>query len=371
MLDILHTESSLGWGGQEIRILLEVEGLRKRGFHVGILARPQSHLAKRAQDSGIPTYLVEMRHSLDVKAVGALFQLLKETTPKVLNTHSSVDSWLGSMAGRLAKVPALVRTRHLSVPISKNPLNIIYRMPDAIITTGESIRKTMIRENGIDAGKVFSIPTGVSLDRFDPEIPGTPVRKELGISRATKVVTIVAVLRSWKRHDVFLEAAGMIRDRMPSTVFLIVGTGPVRKRIQEAISVSGLNQGVVMMGHREDVNEILAASDVCVLTSDGAEGVPQAVLQYMAMGKSVVATDVGSVSEVVTHGKTGLLVVPNDVQAVAEAVLSLLQDPDLANSLGKRGRERVERRFSLDVMLDNVQTVYSSILEQKGKSTEW
>jgi glycosyltransferase involved in cell wall biosynthesis len=127
----------------------------------------------------------------------------------------------------------------------------------------------------------------------------------------------------------------------------------------------------MMMGHREDVNEILAASDICVLTSDGAEGIPQAVLQYLAMAKPVVATDVGSVSEIITDGETGLLVLSRDVQAVADAVLKLLHDPDLAKRLGKNGREAVERRFSLNTMLDNVLTVYSNILKQKGKSTEW
>ena len=159
---------------------------------------------------------------------------------------------------------------------------------------------------------------------------------------------------------------------MPSTLFLIVGDGPRKKHINEKIKALELEKNVKSLGHREDVETVLAASDVCVLTSEAAEGVPQAVLQYLAMKKPVVATSVGSIPEVIRSNETGLLVEPNDYRAVARAVVKLLKQEVLASRLGSNGRSMVEKHFSLEAMLDRTIEIYSTLLQQqphvKGRS---
>ncbi|MBW2020359.1 MAG: glycosyltransferase family 4 protein [Deltaproteobacteria bacterium] len=365
MLKVLHTEWSKGWGGQEIRILLDAKGLIDRGHEVGILCSPESRLATEGQKNGIRTYFLDIRHSLDGNALWKIIKLFKEKDITVVNTHSSVDSWIASFAAKIANVPVLVRTRHLSVPIPKHFLNFVYRMPDAIVTTGESIRRMMIEENHLNGEKIFSIPTGVMLNRFRPEISGATIRQELQIEKGTKVVTMVAVLRSWKRHDVFLEAAMGVLSVMPSTVFWVVGDGPGFNNIQRKIEQLEIGKNVIMTGYREDIPEILAASDVCVLTSESAEGVPQAVLQYLAMKKPVVATNAGSISEVIKPEETGLLVEPNNAEAVARGILRLLKDEKLSRILGENGRSVVEKYYDYENMLDRTIELYRSIYRRK------
>jgi len=365
MLRVLHTEWSNGWGGQEIRILLDTIGLLDRGYEALILCPPESKLATEGAKKGIETHLLDIKHSFDVSAVWKIVNLVKDKNISVVNTHSSVDSWIASFAAKIANVPVLVRTRHLSVHISKHILNFVYRMPDAIITTGESIRRMMMEENRLDGNKIFSIPTGVMLDRFHPGVSGRGIREELQIPEGTKVVTMVAVLRSWKRHGIFLEAARIVLSVVPSVVFLIVGDGPGMNNIQRKIEDLELEKNVIMTGYREDIPEILSASDACALTSESAEGVPQAVLQYLAMKKPVVATNVGSISEVIRPEETGLLVEPNNAEAVADGILRLLQDEKLSKRLGENGRFRVEKNYNYDNMLDRTIELYTTIYRHK------
>ncbi len=365
MLNVLHTEWSEGWGGQEMRILLEAKGLLERGYKVSILCSPGSHIAKEGLRHGMLMYLMNMKHAFDVSALWKMARLMKENAVTVVNTHSSVDSWIASFAAKIANVPVLVRTRHLSVPISKHFLNFVYRMPDAIITTGEAIRQMMIEENRLNGKDIVSIPTGIMLTRFRPDISGQGVREEYGIKSCTSVVTIVAALRSWKRHEIFLEASSEVLKAKPSTIFLIVGDGPRQKAVKEKITELGLTKNVIMTGYREDIPEILAASDVCALTSDSAEGVPQAVLQYLAMKKPVVATNAGSISEVVRHCETGLLAEANNPKSVANGILRMFQDDNLAKALGKNGRALVERYYDHETMLDRTTELYAAVYERK------
>lgn len=161
----------------------------------------------------------------------------------------------------------------MAIPISRNPFNFIHKLADGIITTGESVRTALIENNGVATERIVSIATGVTLDRFSPVIDGTELRKEMGISKDARIISIVAILRKVKRHDVFLQAAKLLLQRYPNLRFLIVGDGPMRDDIVARVSELGLEQSVIMTGHREDIPQVFAISDVVVLTSD-KEGVP-------------------------------------------------------------------------------------------------
>ncbi len=365
MFKILHTESSDGWGGQEIRILSEAIEFLRRGHTVKILCPPESGLAKNALREGIPTFLMRIKHILDIQSLWRIKKLIQRENFHVVNTHSSIDSWVASFAAKLAKVPVLVRTRHLSVPVSTHPLNFIYKIPDAVIATGESIRKKLIEDNHLNPSQVVSIPTGVSLDKFSPKVIAPHLKSELGLNESGAVITMVAVLRSWKRHDIFLEAARHILPHYPSARFLVVGEGPVRSRIHERIKELELDGTVLMTGYREDIPEILSVTDVAVLTSESYEGVPQAVLQYLATEKPVVATDVGSISEAIQDGRTGILVPSNNVGSVADAILKLLNDKQLAGRFGKNGRRLVEQKFTSQAMVEDTLKLYNEIYSVK------
>ncbi len=362
---ILHTEWSNGWGGQEIRILQDALVLTDMGHQVSILACPEGGLAQKAKECNLPVVLERFKHAYDAAALLRVARLIRKERFHVVNTHSSVDSWVVSMASKMAGTPVLVRTRHLSVPIKTHPFNFVYRWPDAIVTTAEVIRRRMIEVNGMDDDRVVSIPTGVDLEVYNPVNDPGDIRHELGLGPENRIVTMVAVLRTWKRHEIFLEAAAELATDRPELRFLVVGDGPGRNRVTEKIKALDLEGRVVMTGHREDVPRILSISDVCVLTSESSEGVPQSVLQYQAMARPVVACEAGGIPEVVLDGRSGLLCPINDAAAVARSVARILDDPGLAENLGRTARRQVEESHSLAVMASSTLGLYERIYRNK------
>jgi glycosyltransferase involved in cell wall biosynthesis len=302
-----------------------------------------------------------MPFALDPGTIRRMFGRFGGWRSQLVITHSSVDSWCGGVAARLLRVP-VVRVRHLSVPVGRNPATrLVYRaLCDTVITTGEAIRDHLVREVGLPAAKVVSIPTGIDTARFDPKrADGMRVRKVLGIDPCVPLVGIVAVLRNWKGQLIFLEAMAKLRTKLSGAKALIVGEGPQRHNIERRRRELGLEETVILTGHRDDVPDVLASLDVVVSASTGAEGVPQILLQALAMERPVVATAVGGVPEIIRDGETGRLVPAEDPSRLADAIGEVLQDPASARGLAHEGGRVVRERWDHGRMLDHVEQVYS------------
>lgn len=363
---ILHTEWSKGWGGQGQRIILECRNLIALGHRVIIACQPGSIILKKARENGIPVEEVRIRGKFDLVAICDLCRLIRKHRIMVVNTHSSKDTWVGSLAAKLAGVPLLVRTRHISKSISNNPFNFIHRLADGFSTTGELIRDDMIRDNRISPDRILSIPSGVSLERFDPSTAdGARVRREFGISGQCQVVTMVAVYRGMKRHDLLVNAATVLQQSFPEVKFLLVGKGTDSDALKKLVSEAGLQGTVICIGHRDDIPDIMSASDVVVLTSDRDEGVPQALSQAMAMQRPVVAAPIGSIPELVLDGRTGLLARTGDAQSFAEMIGRLLVDEQLRARLGKAARLHVLENYTDDIMARKTIAFYKRLLARK------
>ena len=365
---ILHTEWSEGFGGQEMRILLEVHEHLKQGHRVSLLAPPESPLLKKAKDQGIEVIPLKIRHTFDLQALWRLKKILQEKEIEILHTHSSVDSWVASLAGKWAGVPVLVRTRHISVPAKTHWLNKIYLLPDVVITTGEHIRQTLIKAYSLTEDRVFSIPTGVDTDRFFPRAPDPKLKKSLGLPEGALVITLAAVLRAQKRHELVIAAAPAILQKYPQARFLFVGEGPRRNLIEEELRRHRMEPFFLMTGHRDDLPEILSITDLGIISSQ-AEGVPQFLLQAMAMAKPMVATRVGGIPEIIEDGVNGLLIPPEDPQALAGAVLRLLDDQAYADRLGKKAQELIGEKYTAGQMAEQVYQVYLKMFEKKKERT--
>ncbi len=365
---ILHTEWSEGWGGQELRILAEMKIHRQMGHRLYLLCPPETRLEREAQALGIRVFRRKIKQPWDLGAIRYVRSLVAELGVEILHTHSSVDSWAGALAARWAKTPALVRTRHISVPVKRPGLNRLYYFPDAIITAGGHIRRDLLRTHQIPAARVISIPTGVDTAAFSPRPPDRELKKSLGLAEGAPVISLVAVLRTQKRHEIVIGAARRVIAAFPQARFLFVGEGPGRGRIEKAIAEQGLEDFFILTGHRTDIPEILALTDVGVISSS-AEGVPQFLLQALAMARPVVATRVGGIPEIVTPGVDGRLIPPEDPGALAEALVDLLGDPQQGRRLGSAGRALVERDHTLERMGEKVLQVYQQVWEAKrGRS---
>lgn len=360
LLSVFHSEASVGWGGQEIRILTEMAHLRDRGHAVGLIAQPGAGLLVRAREAGFPTHTVRMRGALDFLAVAQMARILRAERAGVLSTHSSVDAWVGGWAARWLGLP-VVRTRHLTIRLRRNPLSprVYSWMADHVVTTAEEGRTLLIEQAGIPPDRVSVIPTGVEAARFDPSrVAGDRLRAELGIPEAAPVVGVVAVLRFRKGHGVLLAALASPPLCHRPAHLILAGAGPMEGVLRAQAASLGLMRRVHFLGHREDVPEILAASTVVVLPSTMGEGVPQTILQALALARPVVASDVPGVRQVVRDRETGLLVPPEEPVALAGAILHLLDHPRLARDLGEAGRRLVLSAYTVDRMTDAMEAVY-------------
>ena len=208
-LTVLHTESSNGWGGQENRILKESLGLKKIGVRVLIACQPGSVLAERGTEAGIEVKKIEMKSSISIFAVAAFLKIIRNENINIVCTHSGKDSMLGAIACRLSNMkPVIVRTRHLALPITSK---ITYSLlPHKVVTVSEYVRRYLIEEKGMAADKVVSIPTGIDIERFNPDVVRAVPREELGIAADAQIVGTVAILRRKKGHHILLDAIPIV-----------------------------------------------------------------------------------------------------------------------------------------------------------------
>ena len=292
----------------------------------------------------------------------ALRQRIRALHPDVLVTHSSTDSWLAAFATRFwSGRPAMVRIRHISAPVGRNAATrwLYGRAADHVATTGERLRQELMRDLGLPPAHVTSVPTGIDLTRYAPR-DKRAARRALGLSEDGFFVGIVATLRSWKGHRYLLDAwaglpAGCGR-------LLVVGDGPGRENLQQQAADLGISERMVMPGNQNDVVPWLAALDVFALPSYANEGVPQAIMQAMAMGLPVISTPVGSIPEIVADGETGLLVPPRDTEALRSALARLAGDPDLCRRLGDAAAGQAGERFAESLMLDRMEAIFRQVL---------
>jgi glycosyltransferase involved in cell wall biosynthesis len=363
-LAILHTESSLGWGGQEIRVLTEARGVAREGHTVLIAAPANARIFSEAPRYGVEAVALPIGRK-SVRGLAALRRLLSERRFDVVNTHSSTDSWLAAVArATLDGAPPIVRTRHISAPVPSNRASRwLYAKAARVVTTGERLRTQVIAETGIDPSRAISIPTGIDLAAFHPG-DRHAARAALGLDVDAPTVGIVATLRSWKGHRYLLQALAAMRR--PEVSLVVVGDGPQRGALEELAATLGIAAQVRFVGNQVDVAPWVRAFDVFCLPSYANEGVPQSLMQAMACALPVVTTSVGSIDEIVTDGDTGVIVpVQNDMRLRVE-LSNLLDDAPRRAALGERARAEAHARFGEALMVERMIEVFAGAAQSRG-----
>jgi glycosyltransferase involved in cell wall biosynthesis len=359
---VVMSESTTAMGGQELAVLLQCQGLLKRGHEVRLVLEPGSPLYEKAVRQGMPVEAVSMTRRRYAQAILAFRRLLLRAQPDILHVNSSRDSWVGSLAARLVPDrPGVIRTRHISNPL-KNSLTtrLLYRrLFDAVIVTGgELTRRGLVERDGLSEGRVHAFPIGIDVNEFRPGAPDRDLRAELGVDRTHRLVGIISYLRAYKGHEYFIEAAARVLARRRDVVFVIVGEGPLESALRELIAARGIGGGVRMLGFREDLLNVFRSLDVFVIPTVEADTIPQVLMQALAVGLPVVSTTVGSIPDVIADGETGFIVPPKDPGRLAERIERLLDDGGLAETVGRSGCRLVRECYSLDAMLAKLEGVY-------------
>jgi glycosyltransferase involved in cell wall biosynthesis len=307
-------------------------------------------------------------------------QFLKQNEIDVVHTHDFYTNIFGMAAAGLARVPVRIASRRESA-VRPNTQRFIeraaYRLAHAVVANCEDVRQQLIRE-GVPARKVRTVYNGLDLARVQPS-GGKSERNEilrgLNLPEDARFVTIMANMRAhvrepepycFKDHPTFLRAAKRVHESVPEAAFIIAGEGELMEATRELARSLGIGDRTFFIGRCQDVGSVLSVSDVCVLSSS-SEGFSNAILEYMAAGRPVVATDVGGAREAIVHGETGYLVPAGDHERMAEHIISLLVDQESAKRMGESGRRRINEKFSTVKQLQNVESLYNELLKQSER----
>lgn len=368
-------------GGAQETAVLCASSLDAARFHSFLVAGPDlKNEAYELQLSGasvrlvaVPTLHGSVRPLDDLRTVLHLWRLFRRERPDVVHTHSSKAGVLGRIAARASGVAATVHTIHgwsfhTGTPaVVRRPVILLERLlarhTTALVVVGEADRQIGLCEQIGSPSQYLLIRSGLDLDRFRLEPSSrAEARSVLGIGPSQPVVGTVGRLAPQKSPETFLTVARQLTDIRPDVRFVMVGDGPLRGSVEQQVQELGLEDVVTLVGDRRDVEKILPALDIFLLTSRW-EGMPRAVVEAMAAGIPVVSAAVGSIPEIVLHEETGLLVSSGDVAGFTSAVMRMLAGSERTVRMAAAGRSLVDE-FDAAKMVARHEELYSRLASQ-------
>jgi len=356
-VNVLHVDSAAGWRGGQNQVLLTAKGMAARGHRVTLACRSGGALEARARDQGLDVAGLPLRGDLSLRASAMLAGLLRRTRPDVVQLHDPHALAAGLLAARAAPPVRIVATRRVDFPLRGRLSRWKYRSSRGVIAVSRKIAG-ILGADGMPAERIRVVYEGVS-DR--PALPGgREALLELGVPAGCPVVGNVAALTDHKDHATLIEAAALVRRRLPEARFVCVGEGELRPRLEALCRERGLVDRWIFAGFRHDLDRLIPAFTVFCLSSH-MEGLGTSLLDAMSFGRPVVATAAGGIPEAVEDGVTGRVVPVRDPAALAGALVEVLGDPQRARALGDAGRRRFEERFTADRMVDETLSAYDGL----------
>ena len=375
-IKVLQVVDGFRMGGAENKLWELVERLNPERFESYIAnVGPSGPLEARFSDLGVPIYQCQRRHRFDVMPILKLKKIMRQHKIHIVQNTLFWADVVGSMAARWAKVPAVVSwetVTHAGNPYHRSwqrraGYRFSMRFADRVVAVSHEIKDSLIRERGLPEYLIEVIHYGVDLSKFAPNGKLQDKRAELGLNSSGLLVGIVARLEEIKGHTDFVEAFARIAANFTDVTAIFVGDGSQRAALEKQVADRGIKDRVHFLGIRKDVTELLNAMDVFVLPSIGGEGLPNVVLEAMACGKPVVATQVGGTPEAVHDGENGFIVPPRDIDGLQHALEKILLDRGMIKRFSKRSREIAEQEFSLEKQVGNFENLYSKLYLQRPK----
>ncbi|GLI18569.1 glycosyl transferase group 1 [Tepidanaerobacter syntrophicus] len=363
MIKVLHVLSDTNVGGAGRYIFNLLSNKYETSFEAAVACPKGGELEKELRERNIQVFPLEGgESSTNMSQIKSLRRIISQEKFDIVHTHAS---FAGRIAGKMAGAK-VVMTRHSIMgggagPVKRMITRLISRIfTDKIIAISRAVKINLI-ESGVPADMITIIYNGIDTTKFEC-VKGT-LRKELNITPDTPIIGMVARLVPEKGYEYAINAFYRVIKDYPNALLVIIGSGSLEKNLKNMCSELGIESNVIFMGYRQDVENLMADFDLFVLSSV-SEGLGLSLLEAMALGKPVVATITGGIPEVIKDGTNGLLVQPGNDVYLAESIVKILSDKDLARRLGDEAKKTVVEKFSSKTMIEKTEKVYQEVLQR-------
>jgi len=367
---VAYVIGELGNGGAEYQLYELVRGLdRTRVDPTVLVLAAGGYWAARIRDLRVVVEEIAGRGSADLGRLRRLRAALRRLAPDVLHTVL----WSGNCYGRMAAlglgIPVVIAAERnvIARPAWQVAVErVLDRSTDAYLVNSGAVADGLVTRERLPAAKIRVVHNGIDLTRLPPfSLDRVAARRTAGFDPQRRLVAQVGRLTAQKDYPTFLAAAARVAVEVADVDFLVVGEGELRSELEAEVGRLDLGGRVRFLGLRHDVPALLGAVDVLALTSRW-EGLPNVVIEAMAIGAVAVATDVGGARELLASGETGFIVPPGDAGAVADAVLGVLRAPEAALRIATAARRRIETEFTIDAMVRRTTELYERCLARTG-----
>lgn len=368
MMKIMHVLSDMKIGGAGSWLMNLLGAIDKERFEIKVVLPQGSILADKIRNLGFEVISVDgiKDKSYDAKAVNILYNIFRAERPDIVHTHASLSARLAAKraGARIINTKHCIDSRITGIRRFAGAF-INDRYCDNIIAVSEAVKRN-VAENGVPEDKVSVIYGGINPLKILDNKEKSLIRQKWGITEEEIIVGIVARLAEVKGHKYFVDAMEIISRDNDNVRFFIAGIGPKEEELRELIKQKGLTDRVVFTGFVDKVYEVFNIIDINVISSL-SEALCLSLIEGMSVGKPSVATDTGGIPEVIKDGYNGFLVPPGDACRLADAILKLIHDPELRNTMGDRGREIMEKSFTADIMAEKIEGLYESFARKNRR----
>jgi glycosyltransferase involved in cell wall biosynthesis len=371
------TVSSLG-GGAQVIVKFLLENLDQEKFELSLAVGNEGFLTqsithRQLKVRILPPLRREVNLLNDFWALVELRRFFKRERFDIVHTHSSKAGFIGRLAAKLAAIPIIIHTVHgfpfhdfngrMSNRFYSEAEKLSAKITTHLICVSEKDRETAIRRKIIPSDRVSVIQPGIDLSRYDPSSRNN-LKEYFQVEHPGQVVGMIARLDAQKAPEDFVLAAERVIREIKDVQFILVGDGKLRAVIEDLIKENGLTTRFILTGSRTDIPELLSIMDIYVLPSLW-EGLPITILEAMAMGKPVIATNIPGNKEVIKDRINGILVPPRNPSSLANAIISLLKNRERGRVMGMAGREMVLEKYSVRQMVERIQKLYLQLVDSK------
>jgi glycosyltransferase involved in cell wall biosynthesis len=366
---LLQIIDHLGHGGAEALQLTLAKSIDRARFDLHVIALRQFQpplLTPSLRALGVPVTELNQRNAYDLPALLSIIKYIRRHKIDIIHTHLLASDFLGRIAGSLTGRPVVSTIHNSRADLDNEPMRRQWMeqwtgrfMARRLIVVSEMLREETTQWFGVPSRKVVAIPNGVDTEAFrrGPEFDSAAVKRDMVSGGEYVMVTNLARWVPQKGLSHLIDAARIVTDARPDVRFLLLGHGDLHAELEAQAETLGIADKVILGGFLYNVSDVLAASDVFVLSSLW-EGLPLALLEAMAAGCPAVATDVGGVSHVLQHGATGLVVPPADSGALAAAILECVNNPAQARERGAAAQAWVTQRYGMRAWAGKLERLY-------------